>query len=84
MGAHCGALRLDEVRRNVEWLLVLNACGCGCVCMVGCFGLVDNKIGDEGCAALARALEGGTVPQLSSLVLAGMYFGGTELEGLVV
>ena len=37
--------------------------------------LVVNDIGDEGCAALARALEGGAVPELSTLVLYGIYFG---------
>ena len=39
---------------------------------VGCCGLVDNGIGAEGCAALARALEGGAVPQLSTLNVACM------------
>ena len=35
-------------------------------------GLVGNDIGDEGCAALARALEGGACQQLSFLELHGM------------
>ena len=52
------------------------------VCAVGCCGLVGTGIGAEGCAALARALEGGAVPQLSILVLACMYFGVSVLEGL--
>ena len=52
------------------------------VCAVGCCGLVDNGMGDEGCAALARALEGGAVPQLSVLDLGGMFFAVSELEGL--
>ena len=52
------------------------------VCAVGCCGLVGNDIGDEGCAALARALEGGAVPQLSTLVLTCMYFVVSVLEGL--
>ena len=55
---------------------------CAVWCVVGCCGLVDNDIGDEGCAALARALEGGAVPELSKLVLACMYFGVIVLEGL--
>ena len=45
------------------------------VCAVGCCGLVGNDIGAEGCAALARALEGGAVPELSTLELACMYLG---------
>ena len=53
------------------------------VCAVGCCGLVGNDIGAEGCAALARALEGGAVPQLSELYLSGMNFGVSVLEGLV-
>ena len=48
----------------------------------GCCGLVDNGIGDEGCAALARALEGGAVTQLSTLDLRSMYFGVSVLKGL--
>ena len=52
------------------------------VCAVGCCGLVGNDIGAEGCAALARALEGGAVPQLSVLELRSMYFGVSVLEGL--
>ena len=52
------------------------------VCAFGCCGLVDNSIGVEGCAALARALEGGAVPQLSVLGLRGMCFGVSVLEGL--
>ena len=52
------------------------------VCAVGYCGLIDNYIGDEGCAALARALEGGAVPQLSVLDLECMYFGVSVLEGL--
>ena len=74
----------SEVRRSVEY-------GCWCsvgvavvVLDVGCCGLVDNGIGAEGCAALARALEGGAVPQLSALDLGGMEFVVSDLEGLVV
>ena len=52
------------------------------VCAVGCCGLVGNGIGAEGCAALATVLEGGAVPQLSKLVLYGIYFGVSVLEGL--
>ena len=52
------------------------------VCVVGCCGFVDNRIGAEGCAALARALEGGAVTQLSALVLYGIYFVVSVLEGL--
>ena len=59
-GAICAECRV--------WLLVLSACGRGCV-GGGCCGLVDNRIGAGGCAALARALEGGAVPQLSKLDL---------------
>ena len=77
-------LRPSEVRRSVEY-------GCWCsvgvavvVLGVGCCGLVDNGIGAEGCAALARALEGGAVPQLSTLHLQSMHFGVSGLEGLVV
>ena len=70
-------VRPSELRWRVLWQLVLSACGRGCVC-----GLVDNGIGDEGCAALARALEGGAVTQLSRLVLIGIYFGVSVLEGL--
>ena len=51
------------------------------LCAVGCCGLVDNRIGDEGCAALARALEGGAVPELSTLILSCMYFGVSEFDG---
>ena len=51
------------------------------VCMVGCCGLVVNWIRDKGCAALARALEGGAVPQLSKLNLAGMYFVVSAFDG---
>ena len=51
------------------------------LCAVGCFGLVANHIGAEGCAALARALEGGAVPQLLVLGLAGMYFGVSAFDG---
>ena len=44
--------------------------------------LVDYGIGVEGCAALARALEGGAVPQLSTLDLSRMlYFGVSEFDG---
>ena len=50
--------------------------------LVGCCGLVGNRIGAEGCAALARALEGGAVPQLSTLKLGGMYFSVSVLEGM--
>ena len=49
---------------------------------LGVVGLVGNDIGDEGCAALARALEGGAVPELSKLELARMYLGVSVLEGL--
>ena len=52
---------------------------CAVVCCV-----VDNRIGAEGCAALARAFEGGAFLQLSCIDLAGMYFGMSVLEGLVV
>ena len=52
------------------------------VCAVGCCDLVGTDIGAEGCAALARALEGDAVPQLSALVLYGIYFGVSILEGL--
>ena len=51
------------------------------VCANGCFDLVGNKIGDGGCAALARALEGGAVPELSTLILSCMYFGVSEFDG---
>ena len=44
--------------------------------------MVGTGIGAEGCAALARALEGGAVPELSKLDLASMYFGVSVLEGL--
>ena len=43
------------------------------VCAVGCCGLVGYRIRAKGCAALAMALEGGAVPQLSTLDLGGMY-----------
>ena len=68
------------MRWSVVWLLVLIA-GAVVVCAVGCCGLVDNGVGDEGCAALARALEGGAVPQLSKLNLSGMYFVLSEFDG---
>ena len=55
-----------------SWCSVLMAV---VVCAVGCCGLVGNDIGAEGCAGLARALEGGAVPELSTLVLYGIYFG---------
>ena len=45
------------------------------VCVVGCFALVDYHIGAEGCSVLARALEGGAYPLLSTLELEGMGFG---------
>ena len=45
--------------------------------------LLDLAIGVEGCAALARALDGGAVPHLSKLGLGGMYFG-VSLLSLVV
>ena len=64
----------SEVRRRVLWQLVLRVCVRGCVCAFGVCGLIDNYIGDEGCAALARALEGGAVPQLLALHLGGTYF----------
>ena len=51
---------------------------------LGVVVLVDNDIGVEGCAALARALEGGTGPDLSVLHLESMYFGVSVLQGLVV
>ena len=54
------------------------------VCVFGFCRLVDINIGDEECAALARALEGGAVPELSTLDLEGMYFGVTVLEGLMM
>ena len=42
------------------------------LCVRGCCGLAVNyRIGAEGCTVLARALEGGAVPQLSSLDLSG-------------
>ena len=44
------------------------------VCVVGCFALVDYNIEVEGFAALARGLECGAVPQLSTLKLRGMGF----------
>ena len=75
-------MRPSEVRRCVVRQLVLSACGRGCVCAFGVCGLLVNVIGDEGCAALARALEGGAVPQLSTLDLRGMFFGVSVLEGL--
>ena len=52
------------------------------VCVVGFCGLVGNRIGDEGCAALARALEGGAVSELLTLALGSMYFCVSVLEGL--
>ena len=51
------------------------------LCAVGCCVLVDNEILDKGCAALARALEGGAVPQLSTLDLSRMYFVVGEFDG---
>ena len=71
------------MRWSVVWLLVLSA-GAVVVCAVGCCGLVDNSIGAEGCAALARALEGGAVPQLSVLDLSRMWFVVSEFYVLVV
>ena len=68
-------VRPSEVRWSVVWLLVLSACcgrGCVGVWVVGCCCLVENDIQVEGCAALTRALEGGAVPQLSTLNLFGM------------
>ena len=62
-----------------SWCSVLMAV---VVCAVGFCGLVGTRIGDEGCAALARALEGGAVPELSALDLNGMCFGVSVLEGL--
>ena len=50
------------------------------VCVFGFCRLVDIDIGDEECAALARALEGGAVPHLSELGLGGMYFGVSVLQ----
>ena len=49
-------VRPSEVRRRVLWQLVLSACGLGCVCAFGCCGLVGNRIGDEGCAALNNTI----------------------------
>ena len=52
-------------------------------CVVEC-GLIGNRIGAKGCAALARALKGGAVPQLTTLTLACMCFGVSEFDVLVV
>ena len=71
----------SEVWRRIVWCSVLVA---AVVRVDGCFGFVDNEIGAEGCAALARALEGGAVPQLSMLNLGGMKFVVSGLEGLVM
>ena len=43
------------------------------MCIHGCRGLVGFLVGDEGCVALSRALEGGGAPQLSTLILSGMF-----------
>ena len=76
-GERCGALVNDY------WFSVRVAVLVVCL-WLGVVGLVDNDVGAEGCAALARALEGGICPQLSKLDLSGMYLSLSVFEVLLV